>query len=105
MRRQFAVIALIGIGACASITAAAGPPPSTSTTNGYWTLAMNAAWADARLLHEGYLPFSNDGKRILCRLDETPRVGSRLNPRVFCGDAETLSWLYNSRSFVGGQRR
>jgi len=101
MRPALASVALLGIGVCASITAVADARPDTPASYGKWTVAWHATWTDARLLREGYVLLVNQGQRIYCRLDQTPRLGSRLNSPVFCADADTLQMLYNARGHSG----
>ena len=81
------VVALTSMVATASMavsTWASDHPPDIPLHADGWASAWDASWANPELLRRGYEPAIGNGERYYCRLDQTPRVGSRLNSRVIC---------------------
>jgi hypothetical protein len=95
---RFIPLALVGIvaGSCVAVsTSAADHPPDIPLNAAGWASAWDANWASPELLRRGYEPAIGNGERYYCRLDDTPRVGSRLNSRVICIAADSV------RPFLG----
>jgi hypothetical protein len=90
---RFIPLAVVGIvaGSGVAVSTFASDHPADIPLNAEgWASAWDADWANPEWLRRGYEPAIGNGERYYCRLDDTPRVGSRLNSRVICIAADSV---------------